>query len=240
MKKIMLFLIVSFAFVAAFSQDLSNKIPSKDLHLQNRDIKRQYRKRHHQLNNLPPWDSVVIYNLFEFYYEDTIKLTKDFVGSDAFLESLQGYEPWTFKKKFDLWIQLGMRYWPHRIFRSFALLIANDGRLAASYDRHDLRGFLPRCWEEAMAKYIVEHGIITVFTIRHDGFHHIVEPFSYLGVDKQGKIHVFWSPALVPLEICPLDDFPDEKWPELFCDPWKSDLKKLYCSQTSDQILEEE
>lgn len=97
MKKIILFLIVSFAFVAAFSQDLSKKIPSRDLHLQNRDIKRQYRKRCHQLkNNLPPWDSVVIYNLFEFYYEDTIKLTKAFVGSDAFLESLQGYEPWTF------------------------------------------------------------------------------------------------------------------------------------------------
>lgn len=71
MKKIILFLIVSFAFVAAFSQDFSEKIPSRDLHLQNRDIKRQYRNRYHQLkNNLPPWDSVVIYNLFEFYYEE--------------------------------------------------------------------------------------------------------------------------------------------------------------------------
>ena len=85
-----------------------------------------------------------------------------------------------------------------------------------------------------MAKYIAEHGIITVFTIRYDGFHHIIAPFNYLGVDKQGKIHVFWSPALALLEICPLDDFPDEKWPELFCDPWKSDLEKLYRSQDSD------
>ncbi|WP_373843247.1 hypothetical protein [Bacteroides heparinolyticus] len=228
MKRILFIIVLSFLAIDVFSQDLTEKIATKrEIRLQHKDIMRQYS----ELSQVPPADSVIVFNLCTAYYDDTISLSKAFVETGEILNYIHRGDDWSFIKKLCFWLKNRRlkEPWPRR-FREYALIMTSDGSLIAVFDGSMIRkhngGF-----QSEMAKYISAKGITFVFTLRRDIYNTIMNHFCFFGVDRQGGFHVFhYDRFIVPysMKMCPIEEFPDEKWRHLFYTSRNKALKKEY------------
>ncbi len=224
MKRILFIIVLSLFVIDAFSQDISEKIATKrEIRLQYNDIMCQYRK----LSQVPPFDSVFVLNLCTAYYDDTIRLSKAFVETGEILNYIHRGDDWSFIKKLCFWLKNRRlkEPWP-RYFREYALIMTSDGSLIAVFDGSMIHkhngGF-----QSEMAKYINAKGIKFVFTLRRDGYNTIMNHLCFFGVDWQGGFHVFhYDRSIVPnsMRMCPIEDFPDNEWPDLFYGSWKNQI----------------
>ena len=148
MKRILFIIVLSLFAMDVFSQDLTEKIATKrEIRLQYNDILRQYRK----LSQVPPADSVIVFNLCTAYYDDSISLSKTFVETGEILNYIHRGDNWSFIEKLCFWLKnRRSKYpWP-RLFREYALIMTSDGGLIAVFDGfeiHKLNGGLHQRWQ---------------------------------------------------------------------------------------------
>ena len=194
MKKHYLTVILVLFSVVVTGQDISGKISTRDIRDLNRRIEQQYRK----FECFPPFDSVRIINLFDVQYEETACLSKSYIASGEFINHIKPSK-----------IPLIKRIFGNAKRQDFSMVIKPDGELLAFYDRYELQRHNAG-WEAEMARYIVQNNIVSIYNL-----YLVLNGFNYFGIDNEGNVHVF-KLCFKTMMMCPIEEYPDEQWSELF------------------------
>ncbi len=213
MKKHFLITILLLVSAVVMAQDVSGKISQRDLRDLNRQIKRRYRKFKHY----PPFDSMLIINLLDVEYEETVCLSKSYIASGKFLNHIKPSKIPLLKKIFK-----GVR------MHDLSIVAKRNGKLPLIYGGYKLR-LIDLDYPLIISKYIVQNEIVSVYNISP------LKDYYYFAIDNNDHIHVLCLDYR-EMNACPIEDFPDEEWYKLFYPPWDRALKKEYEASEKEKV----